>query len=107
MAGDAATATLKTDFIVDMLNVSGFEYDDIHDVIHDDYSGRRMNGQTCFGIVADENGPNTLAAFLLLLGSTHPALANYMSRNVQVDEFGLSNIYYWPTLRLDKPLDDL
>ena len=64
--------------------------------IRDDYSGRGMFGEECLAVVGDNY---TLDVFL--------DAARYFGikaslRTMQQDSMGLSSVYYWPHIKVEK-----
>jgi hypothetical protein len=91
---------IERQIIVDALEKADQLDDDtrLEDVLREDYSGRGMFGDRCFGIVG------ALDAFGLVLVELtedgHGELARNMASNVRTDNMGYEAIYYWPELTL-------
>lgn len=69
--------------------------------LRDDYSGRGMYGDECFGIVTD--GPGLLLQFAVALAAQSDPDNDEFDvevmgwiAGVREDSMGLSTIYYWP-----------
>ncbi len=80
------------DQIEDVLLMSGL---DGEIAIKEDYSGRGMYGDTCFGIVCDITD---FAIFCASVGSFMDDW-DWLGR-VRTDNMGLSTIWYWPGVKL-------
>jgi hypothetical protein len=73
------------------------------DAIREDYSGRAMYGEKCFGLVGH---PSDLLRFFVALleaeieDDGNPEVASLLADRVRTDSLGLSTIYYFPGVTL-------
>lgn len=77
---------------------------DPEEALRDDYSGRGMYGETCFGIVV--GGVNQAARFLVELAMSDEDatdLAGDLADAMRSDSMGYDQIYYFPGYRLSDP----
>ena len=68
------------------------------------YSGRAMFGQRCVALAIDST--KNLTAFFIHLTLRDHDLATLMSREIRMDQLGLGEIAYWPSLTADLDDDD-
>lgn len=73
-----------------------------------DYSGRGMNGRTCYGFILPDNASVTLFVTILAQqlsddGLDHEVLdwVYDLSRAMRTDSMGKDTIIYWPTLTIE------
>ena len=65
-----------------------------------DYSGRAMYGAKCVGIVGDMG--DAMRFVLAVAQVVDREMAEFLTRDVRSDSMGLSNIYYWPGLQVER-----
>lgn len=82
------TYTVSRSILEDALRVADLD----EDAIRDDYSGRFMYGDTCLGIVCDND--SQFALICAALGATADDW-DFVGR-VRSDSMGLGVIYYFP-----------
>jgi hypothetical protein len=86
------------------MNLTTEEIDSIEHAAYDaevslrSYSGRMMFGQSCPAIAV--KSINNLAAFFVSLGANDSVLAAKLSRELRMDQLGLGEIAYWPSISL-------
>jgi len=58
------------------------------------YSGRGMYGKECPAMDLEEI--DEIAILFVMLTRDHPNLADWMARNVKLDNMGTGYVVYWP-----------
>ena len=94
--------TIERGDVIDALYSAGLN----DDALRDDYSGRGMYGDQCFGIVVDDIGE--AFGFIAQLASREAVLAQHENRaddlrwmsGASMDSMGLSTIVYWPRVKV-------
>jgi hypothetical protein len=93
--------TVSRDRVTNVLYEIGLD----EEAIRDDYSGRFMYGDTCFGLVLDSESEFT--AFVRAYTKYHEDSGveedddGEWLDNVSRDSMGLSGIWYWRSVKLD------
>jgi len=72
----------------------------IDNTLRDDYSGRGMYGEQCFGVVLHD--AREFALFILCVGQVDHTLAQSLARKVRTDNMGYDMIYYFPGVQLEE-----
>jgi hypothetical protein len=73
--------------------------------LYEDYSGRAMYGASCFGLVCDAGGFAAFcAAFAKGNFTDDDPDVDWLSK-VRTDSMGLSTIWYWPGVTVEKEED--
>ena len=81
--------------IIDALYDAGLDADSLRE----DYSGRAMYGESCFGIVcSDGEALHFVASIAIILEGR--ADDWHWVEDVRTDSMGLSTIWYWPGIKL-------
>lgn len=84
------------------MNLTNEEIETIENAAYDadatirSYSGRMMFGQSCIALAIDST--RNLAAFFVSLGANNTTLAAKLSRELRMDQLGLGEIAYWPSI---------
>ena len=80
-------------------SVSTVDADLDEDNIYDDYSGRGMFGDTCFGFTCVSE--KEAIGFFVALAENEPELAKDLIRKLKTDSMGYGMIYYFPGYQLE------
>lgn len=89
------TLTLEqSQYVFDAADMAGIDTDE--DLMRD-YSGRFMFGDTCFGVIGDQQ---SYGQFMIELAAGDPELAKELANAVKTDSMALSTIYYFPGYRM-------
>jgi len=88
-----ATTTVPREQILDAMQQAGIYEEDLRE----DYSGRAMYGDTCFGLTCDLS---QVLLFAAALGS-EPVDWDWIG-GARSDSMGLSTIWYWPGVQLSE-----
>ena len=86
---------LDSDIVLDSMGEAGLD----EDAMYEDYSGRAMFGDTCFGIVCGLNEFIHFITDYVSAGGDDSDLS--WLRNVRCDSMGLSTIWYWPGVTVE------
>lgn len=84
----------QSEYVFDAADMAGIDTDE--DLVRD-YSGRFMFGETCFGIIGDQQ---SYGQFMIELAAGDADLARELSNAVKTDSMALSTIYYFPGYRM-------
>lgn len=90
--------TLDRSQLLDALEAAGL--DEQH--LYEGYSGRAMYGDECFGIVGSDAD---YTMFVATVGSHFDDWGDWL-HGVRSDSMGLSTIWYWPGVTVEKGEDD-
>jgi hypothetical protein len=83
---------VERDTLLDAIDGAGLP----EEAAHWNYSGRFMYGDTCFGLVVQNDGD--FAMFCAVLGSSADDWD--WVHGVRSDNFGRGMIYYWPEVKV-------
>lgn len=102
-----ATRTLSRELLDEAIDVAASTFGTSID-IHEVYSGRGMDGETCFGLIVDNGGERELwAAFGYLAGLAEGRDEDEevdlmrLAKSARIDGMGRDTIVYFPGWELD------